>query len=107
MGSSVARGRANGGNGTIDGGYDERYADCLLCGPVVSGADCFDPWVRMGLLAGAVRRETERMQGVPQAPIDELQERELCGGHDTAAQPGMGEDGHQGWGSEPMPGSKG
>ena len=47
-------------------------------------ADRLDPLARMGMSEKAVRFEPERMQGVPEPAIDELQERELRRSQDAA-----------------------
>ena len=87
--------RPNGGDRRVEFRRGDRRADRALGRPMGARADRLDPLARMGMSEKAVRFEPERMQGVPEPAIDELQECELRRGQDAAPRARRVQDRHQ------------
>jgi hypothetical protein len=80
----------------------DRNADASLGRPMSARADRLDPLARMRMGKRAVGVEAERMKGVPEAPVDQFQERELRWGQHAASQACGVQNGHQAVDGEPF-----
>src|SRR5271166_1646975 len=87
--------RPNGGDRRVE--FRRRYwlADRALGRPMGARADRLDPLARMRMIDKAVRLEPERMQGVPEPAIGELQKRELRRSQDPASEARRVHDRHE------------
>ena len=85
----------NGGDRRVEFRRREGRADRALGRPMGARADRLDPLARMRMSDKAVRLEPERMQGVPEPAIDELQKRELRRSQDAAPEARRVQDRHE------------